>query len=537
MKVSEVYTPGYTLLPFQEEMVEKALKVPVFMCGDDMGLGKTIEGMEVDRRRRLAAGKKGWHALTLVVTTLGGTDVWAQHYADYLPNIPTHVIDPKNRPHFEWQVRRGVPGVYIVHWDALRMLPSLKERRWFHIIADEVHRIKNRKAQTTHHFKQIRSDYRLAMSGTPGDNKPDDMWSPLNWILPKQFGSYWNFLKYYCEFKRHEEHGYKIITGVRNVQHFHKIIDPYWIRRRKEQVAKQLPAKQYDTRFVELTPSQRRSYDQMRKKALAWVGENEDQIVPAPVVVTQLMRLQQFAVSGIEVEEGTKRVRNKHYDPARPRVEEKDVQDWGQWVSPKWSGGGKVWVGDNWLYRTVPITIYKMVDPSAKLDYLMDMLKDVDLDAHPIVVFTQFKRATALLGERLAKAGIPFGLVTGDASKGDRDEAVRAFQAGRTKVFVGTIGSCRESITLTRSHTIIFVDRAWSPSWNRQAEDRCHRLGQTMPVQVIDLIAKNTVDLGRVSKYQTKWTWLQKMFGDKTFDYVKDQNKGQDVPTGDEEAA
>jgi len=536
MKVSEAYAPQYTLHAFQEVMVEKALKVPVFMCGDDMGLGKTIEGMEVDRRRRLAAGKQGWHALTLVVTTLSGTDVWTQHYADFLPNIPTYTIDPKNRPAFERLVRAGRPGIYIVHWDALRMLPSLKERRWFHIIGDEIHRIKNRKAQTTVHFKRLKSDFRLAMSGTPGDNKPDDMWSPLNWILPRQFGSYWNFLKYYCEFKRHEEHGYKIITGVRNVQHFHKLIEPYWIRRRKEQVAKELPEKQYDIRYVDLYPAQRRAYDQMRKKALAWVGENEDQIVPAPVVVTQLMRLQQFAVSGIEVEQSTKRVRNKHYDPTKPQVEEKDVQDWGQYVQHKW-GSGKTWVGDNWLYRTLPITIYKMVDPSAKLDYLMDMLKDIDLDENPIVVFTQFKRATTLLGERLTKAGIPFGLVTGDVQKSDRDEAVRAFQAGRTKVFVGTIGSCRESITLTRSHTIIFIDRAWSPSWNRQAEDRCHRLGQTLSVQVIDLVARNTVDLGRMSKYMLKWTWLQSMFGDKTFDYQKKLNRGQQVPQEDEEAA
>jgi SNF2 family DNA or RNA helicase len=535
VKVSEAYTPLYTLLPFQEKMVEKALKVPVFMCGDDMGLGKTIEGMEVDRRRRLAAGKKGWHALTLVVTTFSGTDVWAQHYADYLPNIPVHTIDPKNRPGFERLVRAGRPGIYIVHWDAIRMLPSLKERRWFHIIADEIHRIKNRKAQTTVNFKRLRSDYRLGMSGTPGDNKPDDMWSPLNWILPTKFGSYWTFLKYYCEYTRDEEHGYKIITGVRNVQHFHKQIGPYWIRRRKEEVAKQLPAKQYDIRFVDLNPTQRKAYDQMRRKALAWVGENEDQIVAAPVVITQLQRLQQFAVSGIEVEQSTKRVRNKHYNPAKPRVEEKDVQNWGSYVVPKW-GGAKVWHGDNWLYRTIPVTLYKMVDPSAKLDYLMDMLKDIDLDAHPMVVFTQFKRATTLLAERLAKAGIPYGLVTGDVKKSDRDQAVRDFQAGRTKVFVGTIGSCRESITLTRAHTVVFVDRAWSPSWNRQAEDRCHRLGQVMPVQVIDLVARNTVDLGRMSKYKLKWTWLQSMFGDKTFDYQKQLNKGQDVPQ-EEEAA
>jgi SNF2 family DNA or RNA helicase len=510
--------PGYTLRDFQQEMVDKALKVPVFLCGDDMGLGKTIEGMEVDRRRRLAAGKNGILGLTLVITTLSGTDVWTQHYKTYLPQIPTYTIDPKNRDAFEKVVRAGRPGVYIVHWDVLRLLPSLRERTWFHVIADEVHRAKNRKAQVTQAFKKIKTHHKLGLSGTPGDNKPDDLWSILNWILPKMFGSYWRFFKYYCDYKDHPN-GYKIVTGVRNVAHLHNLIGKYWIRRRKEQVAKDLPPKEYDTRWVELYPAQRRAYDDMRKKQLAWVGEHENDLKPvaAPIIITQLMRLQQFAVSGIVVQPGFKRVRNKKWNPHIPTVPEDQLKD----------------LRENWRTRRVPITIYKMVDPSAKLDYFMDMIKDVDLDANPIVVFTQFKRAATLLSERLAKVKIPHGVVTGDVAKGDRDQAVLDFQAGRTQVFVGTIGSCRESITLTRSQTVVFIDRAWSPSWNRQAEDRLHRIGQTGSVQVIDLVARNTLDMGRMQHYKTKWTWLQKMFGDQTLDYQKQLDKEPALPEGE----
>src|SRR5262245_50457817 len=89
--------PKYILRPFQQEMVDKALKVPVFLCGDDMGLGKTIEGMEVDRCRRVALGRGAVLQLTLVVTTLSGTDVWAKHYQRFMPNVPVWTIDPKNR--------------------------------------------------------------------------------------------------------------------------------------------------------------------------------------------------------------------------------------------------------------------------------------------------------------------------------------------------------------------------------------------------------------------------------------------------------
>jgi SNF2 family DNA or RNA helicase len=517
--------PKYTLLDFQSEMVEKALKVPVFICGDDMGLGKTIEGMEVDRRRRVADGGK--RLKTLIVTTLSGTDVWTQHYETFLPQLRTTVIDPKNRHVFIRRLEQGIADVYIIHWDIIRMpemLDALRQVKWFHVIGDEIHRVKNRKAQVTQAFKKIGTRYKLGLSGTPGDNKPDDIWSPLNWILPKTFGSYWNFFKYYCDYDKAEE-GYRIVTGVRNVSHLHNIIGKYWIRRRKEQVAKDLPDKYYTTHWVELNPTQRRAYDQMRKKQLAWVGEHEDQPVAAPIVVTMLMRLQQFAVSGIEVEQGTKRVRNKYFDPTRPEVKEEDIENVGYFDKVE----GR-FIGDNWRMRTVEVIIYKMVDPSSKLDYLMDLLKDVDLDANPIVVFTQFKRAATLLSERLTKAKIPHGVVTGDVPKSSRDQAVLDFQKGRSKVFVGTIGSCRESITLTRSSTVVFIDRAWSPSWNRQAEDRCHRLGQVNAVQVIDLVARNTLDLGRMQHYKLKWTWLQRMFGDQTLDYQKQQDKEPTLP-------
>jgi SNF2 family DNA or RNA helicase len=306
------------------------------------------------------------------------------------------------------------------------------------------------------------------------------------------------------------------VKGVRNVEHLNRTIAPFFIRRRKEEVASDLPDKYYDTRWVDLYPQQRKAYNQMAKKMLAWVGENEDQPVPAPVEVTRLMRLQQFAVSGIEVVKTTKRIRNKHFDPRLPEVNPSlHAEVMSLILAKRWGPARKF----NWRVADVPVVVYQMTDPSSKLDYLVDMMKDMDLDANPLVVFTQFRRATTLLAHRLERAKITYGIVTGDSSKASRDQVVEDFQAGSTQVFVGTIGACRESITLTRSSHVVFVDRAWSPSWNRQAEDRLHRIGQENAVQVTDLIAKGTVDLGRHSSYKLKWTWLQQMFGDKVLDY------------------
>jgi SNF2 family DNA or RNA helicase len=194
---------------------------------------------------------------------------------------------------------------------------------------------------------------------------------------------------------------------------------------------------------------------------IAWVGANGDQALVAPVVISQLVRLQQFALASAEIDE----------------------------------------------FGSVSLS-----DPSSKLDALME---DIDaLGDEQIVVFTQFKQMTNLLEKRLTAAGIPYGLLTGDVPQGVREQNVKDFQAGKTKVFVSTIAAGGVGITLTAASTVAFLDRAWSPALNLQAEDRCHRIGQLEAVQVIDYMSRDTVDLGRHQKLEMKWDWIRRVLGD-----------------------
>ena len=109
---------------------------------------------------------------------------------------------------------------------------------------------------------------------------------------------------------------------------------------------------------------------------------------------------------------------------------------------------------------------------------------------------------------------VTHGLFTGDQTQVDKDRLVDSFQAGDTQVFAGTIAAGGEGITLTASSTVIFLDRAWRPTANIQAEDRLHRDGQKSAVQVIDILAKNTIDPDRKAKIDTKWSWLRELLGD-----------------------
>jgi SNF2 family DNA or RNA helicase len=122
-----------------------------------------------------------------------------------------------------------------------------------------------------------------------------------------------------------------------------------------------------------------------------------------------------------------------------------------------------------------------------------------------------------MLVKRLEAKGVTVATLTGDTKQVDRDGLVQDFQDGKYSIFAATIKAGGVGLTLTAASTVVFLDRDWSPSANRQAEDRLHRIGQKNAVQVIDLIARDTVDLGRLQKVELKWSWLKELLGDKDF--------------------
>jgi SNF2 family DNA or RNA helicase len=458
-----------TPYPFQQEAIDKLQPQKARLIGDEMGTGKTCEAIWID-----AVDRQKWNEAngktvlkTLVVAPLAVHDSWEKHIKE-LTGAPVVRIDPKNRGAFVKALEARVNGFYIIHWQALRLVPELKKVKWFHIIGDEVHRAKNRKAQQTQAFKMLRAYKKTGLSGTPADDKPDDLWSVLNWLWPQYYRSYWRFRKHYCVEEAVELGGagrpVTKVVGVQNVESLHKEMDPWYIRRLKKDVLKDLPDKYYDTIWVDLDPKQRVAYNQMKRDMIAWL-DNQDQTSPliAGVVVAQLTRLQQFALA---------------YMQPHP---EKD----GKWI---------------------------MTDPSTKLDVLCELIADNPTEQ--MVVFSQSKAVLYLLSRRLERQHVSHGLFTGDATQVDKDHLVESFQAGDTQVFAGTIAAGGEGITLTASSTVIFLDRAWSPTKNLQAEDRCHRDGQKNAVQVIDIMAKNTIDPDRKFKIDLKWSWLRELLGD-----------------------
>lgn len=444
------------LYDFQQEAVDKLKDVNCRLIGDEMGSGKTVEGMALDLINREPGDK------TLVVAPLSTLKTtWEKHFKEHT-NLKTRVVNPKKRG---WLFRDDKVDVYITHWESLRLFikepsiqnPSILKINWKHIIADEVHRARNRGTQQTKALKRIPAVYKTGLTGTPIVSKPDNLWSILNWLYPEEYSSYWRFFHTYVKAVREQANGrwFWKAVGTKNEKQLQDNMEPFFIRRLKKEILPFLPEKYYSTIEVELTPVQRKAYDQMKEYMLAWLEEQE-RFLAAPVVIAQLTRLQQLSVAYTD---------------------------------------GK-----------------KMTYPSSKIKVLMEIINDNPSES--IVVFSRFKQAITLVEGMLKASEIPYVKITGDVPSFLRASAIEKFQKGDVKIFLGTIGAGSEGITLTRANTVIFLDRDWTPAANAQAEDRLHRVGQDSSVHVIDLIGRNTIDTRRNKTLEMKKSWIKAMLND-----------------------
>lgn len=460
-------TSDFALYDWQQEDVDKVAPIRNRLLAHEMGLGKTFIAGALDMENVTSTTGN-----TLWIGPLGTLNGVAEKLTQMGHDAPLIRIDPKDR-NGTWRRFRNANGaVFLMHWEALRlMVDELKEIIFDHTVADECHRAQNRKAQQTRALKKIRTERKTAMSGTPTTGAPHKFWSILNWMYPSEFSSYWKFYNHFVNYEIQYPQGYHKITGPKNVDELRAMIDPYYVRHLKQEQCCPHhpngvwdgPGKYYTTEWVELLPAQRKAYKDMARDMVAWVGEHEDSPLVASVAVAQMMRLQQFAVAYAQVGSG------------------------------------------NQIYLS---------EPSAKLDRVMELL--ADNPDEPVVIWSQFKQLIYLLEERCKKAKVSILLYTGDNRRmingvEERDRNVHTFAGGGAQVFAGTISAGGVGVDGLQyaSSTMMFMDRLWNEALNKQAEDRLWRDGQKNAVQIIDIMARDTVDLGRKQRLEMTWGWIK----------------------------
>jgi SNF2 family DNA or RNA helicase len=442
-----------TLRPDQREAVDKMQGKRGFLLADQTGLGKTVMSLMEVKERLQEDGGHVFRVLIIAQKTALETP-WADHVRRILPELG----EPVSSPHS--LIEKALPPrcVYITNWDQIRINPVYKHVYWTYVIGDQAEAIKNRKTKRSKHTKTIPARFKRALTAFPVANRPDELWSILNWLYPEDFRSYWRFYKDFVDYWVNPKHGYHEILGPKNTKHLHNILRDIYLRRTKKDVWEWLPDKTYQIVKVQLAQKQMKAYQDMKRKTVAWIGEHENEILEAPTVLAQLVRLRMFAAGYAGFDEN-----------------------------------GKV----------------KIVEPSAKCDAAMDLVTATD---EPLVIFTGFRGVAKIMTDRLRNANIPTSVLTYQTPKGKVAEQVNDFQEGHTRVFLSTIKMGGTSITLSRAHAGIFIDRHWSPAANYEAEDRYYGRSDNPHGAHIYLIqAEGTVDQVVEKKLELKWKWIREM--------------------------
>ena len=433
------------LMPYQVKDIVKMVQQKSMLNANDMGLGKTLEAIMYTKYM-------GFTKPILVVapkTALGG---WKQEILKWGGGTEDQVnIIQGSKKQKEVKVKDIVNSKFtLINYEILQDIPQNIE--FDCIIADEAHRIKNHKAKRTKLIKKLKATHRLALTGTPIQNKVDELWSIFDFIDPTIFGaSYFSFVYRFCDcyMGAYAMEIKGATKNPRNIKLLHDILSLKMIRHKKKDVLKELPDKQYCNIEIEMTKEQEAKYKEVKKEVLVEIEASGEKL-DVSLALTKILRLQQIT--------------------------------------------------------SCPTGFWKLKE-NPKIDMMLDLFEQTD---SKFIVFSRFSTTIDEIQSTLEANNIRFARVTGNTK--DRQKEVDKFQEDPSiKVFIATIRGAGEAITLTKADKVIMFDREWSPAMNQQAEDRCHRKGQKNAVTIYNLICPKTIDTKLEKTLGMKVTEIKKM--------------------------
>ncbi|HWG01966.1 MAG TPA: DEAD/DEAH box helicase, partial [Trebonia sp.] len=421
-----------TLRPYQQ----RGLTWLAGMCAsglggclaDDMGLGKTIQIIALHLHRRdLKAGP------TLVVCPASLLGTWEREIRRFAPDIPVRRFHGSGRHLHDLAVDEVVLVTYGV---VLRDSARLATVGWGLVVADEAQHAKNPLSRTARELRALPAPARVALTGTPVENRLSELWSILDWTTPGLLG-------HLEAFTRRVAAPIEIYRDSDTIRRFAALIRPFLLRRKKTDpgIAPELPLKTETDQFVPLTAEQVTLYEAMVRETMQAIAAAEG-IERAGLVFKLLTGLKQIC---------------NH--PAQ--------------------------------YLKQPGPLPGRSGKLAAFDELTDLIL---ASGESMLVFTQYTQMATLLQQHLDARGIRSLFLHGGVPVRRREEMVAEFQAGSIPVFLLSLKAGGTGLTLTRATHVLHYDRWWNPAVEDQATDRAYRIGQDRPVQVHRLIAEGTLE-------------------------------------------
>ncbi|NBC31594.1 MAG: helicase SNF2 [Alphaproteobacteria bacterium] len=421
------------------------------ILADDMGLGKTVQAL-AHLLAEKEAGRLDRPCLLIAPTSVVGN--WMMEAERFTPDLRVVPIHGKDRG--PQHAAAETADLVVTSYALLRQDHRLFAGRAYHaILCDEAQALKNPKSQAAVILRAMEARQVVCLTGTPMENHLDELWSLLSLAVPGIFGDRTAFRRdFRTPIEKHGDADRRSLLGRR--------IRPFLLRRRKDQVATELPPRTEMVETVTLTGAQRDLYETVR--------------LTMDRRVREAIETRGLARSRITVLDALLKLRQVCCDP-----------------------------------RLVKLDRARGVTATAKLTRLMAMLGDLAEEGRKVLVFSQFTSMLDLIGDELQDSRIPYLRL--DGSTQDRDPLVRRFQAGEVPVFLLSLKAGGTGLNLTAADTVVHYDPWWNPAVEAQASDRAHRIGQTQPVFVHHLIAEGTVE-ARIRDLQARKRSLTSLIED-----------------------
>jgi len=395
-----------------------------FLLGDEMGLGKSIEAIAIAVSRKMMNNAKK----CLVIAPASIKYNWKEEFEFWTNESFTIIDGPANKRDALWENNDFFtvvnPELIVRDFDDAAIL----KQEFDVIIVDEIHMLKNYKSKRSEYVKKLKlseGGIKIGLSGTPIDGRLEDLHSIFEFLVPNLFTTRGKFLDKYAIRDQ-----YNSVIGYVNVNEINETIKPFFLRRLKKDVAKELPEKIFKNVYIDLSTEERKIYNAIRNQSHKITEDSE--------AITAILRARQFC--------------------------------------------------------NAPGLVDEYPEFGAKYAACMDLLEEIISSGHKVLVFSMFEQMVDRLYVQFEKNGWKCQKITGKVKKKDRPLIAREFNEDPTIDICVMDEAGSTGLNFQKASYVMHYDDNWSPAIMKQRTDRAHRLTTKHVVTVVNFICRNTIE-------------------------------------------
>jgi len=396
---------------------------------DDMGLGKTVQTIAL-LLEQAALGP------CLVVAPASVCYVWEEECKKFAPSLNCISLATSNSSNREEQINNlDKMDVLICSYGILYQIEELLITKQFQVaVLDEAQAIKNFNTKRFKIITQLKTVNRIALSGTPVENRSEELWNLFEFLNPGFLGSRQSFQAKYTK-------PIELDKNITTRNTLKRLIQPFILRRIKSKVLDELPPKIEQTIFIEPTDQEKNFYEALRRESVEKINNlsNASSAQKRFSILAEITKLRRACCDSSLVDD-------------------------------------------------------KLEMPNSKLEAFDEIISELKDNNHRALVFSQYVGYLDIVQKRLKCQKVSYQYLDGSSTQKQRQSSVEAFQSGTGDLFLISLKAGGVGLNLTAADYVIHLDPWWNPAVEDQASDRAHRIGQTRPVTIYRLVMKHSIE-------------------------------------------